>query len=188
MRGGLGLPAVVSCAPRLAILTLVLAASWTVATSAGAVTGTPETRGRGITETVLDMLARDHVAAAPEPAESNASEPFSPQTAGTSFKAIGLSESTFIPPSPSGDVGPTQVLVHTNGRVRVFSKVGAPGSLNVTALSFWASVTNGSQPVFPQVRYDRLSGRWILMAVNSVKPNNRVMIAVQTTPGTITAT
>jgi hypothetical protein len=189
-RGGLGFPALARCARRVGLPCLL---AFAIVPAAGAatsstITGTPTTGARGVTETVLDMLVRDRVAPLPETAEPSAlSEPFAPQTAGASFKAIGLSESTFVPPSPSGDVGTTQVLVHANGRVRVFSKAGAPGSLNVTALTFWSSVANGSQPVFPQVRYDRLSGRWILVAVNSTKPNNRVMIAVQTTPGTITA-
>ncbi len=181
-------------------------------------TGTPQTVAAGITETVDQIMARSASEAAPAGVESIASpdaplvkkldaaaasrsqwpttisggrtgDPGSaPQTAGTNFKAIGLSESGFIPPDVAGDVGPTQILVHVNGRVRVFSKNGASGALNTTASAFWSSVANGSQPVYPQVRYDRLSGRWILLAVNSAKPNNRVMIAVQTTPGTITAT
>jgi len=173
---------------RILVLGVVLASSPFAAAAPEVNVGTPEAGARGIMETVEQIAARDGSRfqeetsiAAEEPT------PALPESAGTSFKAIGLSESGFIPPNTAGDVGATQILVATNGRVRVFAKTGAPGALNVTALSFWASVTNGSQPVFPQVRYDRLSGRWILLAVNSVKPNNRVMIAVQTTPGTITA-
>jgi hypothetical protein len=176
---------------------------------ASAIVGTPESGAAGIVESVDDIMARDQLspdtvkteslprlesnraktsasAAGAQTAQAAIGPPAAPETVGTNFKAIGYSESGFIPPDTAGDVGPTQILVEVNGRIRAFAKTGAPAALSSTALSFWASVANGSQPIFPQIRYDRLSGRWILMAVNSAKPNNRIMIAVQTTPGTIT--
>ncbi len=151
-----------------------------------ALVGTPAIGSPGITETVDELMARDGAAAAKPPTETATPPQTDASTSGTSFRALGSPESGFVPPDTAGDVGPTQILVHVNGRVAVFSKSGVLGALNVTAASFWSSVADGSEPVLPQVRYDRLSGRWILMAVNSASTKNRVLIAVQTNPGEIT--
>jgi hypothetical protein len=106
--------------------------------------------------------------------------PYLPQTVGTSFKGIGLSESGFIPPDSMGDIGPTQILMHVNGRIKVFDKTGAVGPLNATDSAFWASVTNGISD--PQVRYDRLSGRWFLLAISLESSNNKIVLAVSSGP------
>ncbi len=123
--------------------------------------------------------------------EPSLDEILSPQVVGTSFRAVNIAESSAIPPDSMGDVGPTQILVHVNGRIKVFDKAGTLGALNALDTTFWNSVRNARPVTDPQIRYDRLSGRWILTAVNipaGTGANNRVMIAVQTTPGTITAT
>jgi hypothetical protein len=104
------------------------------------------------------------------------------------FKGVGLSESGFIPPDSMGDVGPTQILMHENGRIKVFDKTGALGTLNVSDATFWASVRGASQPSDPEVRYDRLTGRWIVLAVNTAASNNRVMLAWTAPNATITST
>ena len=56
------------------------------------------------------------------PAAPQAMGPRNPQTVGTTFKGVGLSESGYIPPDSMGDVGPTQILMHVNGRIKVFDK------------------------------------------------------------------
>jgi hypothetical protein len=105
--------------------------------------------------------------------------PDSSLTAGTSFLGAQVSESGFVPPDSMGSVGPSQALVSVNGRIRVFDKqTGNMGGLDVTDSVFWASVRNGTQPTDPGVEYDRLSGRWIVTAVNEESTNNRVMVAV----------
>ena len=81
-----------------------------------------------------------------------------------------------------GSVGPGQVLVAVNGRIKVFNKAGTLGALNVSDLTFWSSVRNGQDVTDPQVEYDRLSGRWIVSAVNLARKNNRIMIAVSSGP------
>jgi hypothetical protein len=107
------------------------------------------------------------------------SEPLFPQTVGTSFLGAQVSESGFIPPDSMGAVGPTQVLVIVNGRIKVFDKAGVLGALNATTDSFFASVRNGSSMSDPHVRYDRLSGRWFLSMINvSTAPPNRICLAV----------
>ena len=112
--------------------------------------------------------------------------------AGTSFRGAHLvGDSTFRPPDSMGAVGPTQILVTVNGRIRVFDKDGTPGPLDVTDSNFWSSVRGGLDVTDPQVEYDRLSQRWILSQINfdPTNPsmvNNRIMIAVSSGP-TITS-
>jgi hypothetical protein len=111
-------------------------------------------------------------------------EPNLPQTVGTSFKGVGISESGFIPPDSMGDVGPTQVLMEVNGRIKVFSKTGTVGGLNASDASFWSSVASGVSD--PQVRYDRLSGRWFVLGITLESSNNKIVLAVSSGP-TITS-
>ncbi|MBI3834345.1 MAG: hypothetical protein HY287_08460 [Planctomycetes bacterium] len=116
----------------------------------------------------------------------NPPSPYLPQTLGTSFKAVGIADAPFIPPDSMGTVGPTQIVVHTNGRIRTFTKAGtADGALDTTDVTFWASVAPGvpvgTNPGItdPEVRYDRLSGRWILLAVTYAETvGNKTVIAV----------
>jgi hypothetical protein len=104
--------------------------------------------------------------------------PSAPFPASTSFLGAQLSESGFIPPDSMGSVGPNQVLVAVNGRIKVFGKGGALGALNVTDSTFWSSVRDGQAVTDPQVEYDRISRRWFVSAVNLARTNNRIMIAV----------
>src|SRR5262245_32495098 len=114
-------------------------------------------------------------------------EPALPQTIGTSFKAVTYSEGFNYPPDNGGDVGPTQILVHVNGRIKVFDKTGTPGALDAASTTFWASVAGPNFVADPQVRYDRLSGRWFVLTADFGVANNRIMIAVSSGP-TITGT
>ncbi len=103
-------------------------------------------------------------------------------SAGTSFLGAQLSQSNFVPPDSMGAVGPSQVLVSVNGRIRVYDKQGNLGGLNLSDSAFWAPVRNGAEPTDPGVEYDRLSQRWIVSAVNVEAANNRVMLAVSNGP------
>jgi hypothetical protein len=111
-------------------------------------------------------------------------EPLAPQAPGVSFKAVGTvgGESPYIPPDSMGDVGPTQVLVHVNGRIKVFDKTGVLGPLNADDVTFWSSVAAGQGTSDPEVRYDRLSGRWFVGIINVAATNNLVLLAVSSGP------
>lgn len=103
--------------------------------------------------------------------------PLNPQPVGTSFAGPGLSDTPgFVPPDSMGDVGPTQILVVVNGRIRVYDKSGTLGALNTTTDSFFASVRT-STVADPFVRYDRTSGRWFVSMIDVSTPN-RVLLAV----------
>src|SRR5262245_58043294 len=101
---------------------------------------------------------------------------------GTDFKAVTYDEAPhYLPPDTIGAIGPTQILVVVNARVRVFSRDGRIGPLDVSLNSFFASVIGGVTAWDPQVRYDRLSGRWFLTALNDGLPNY-ILIAVSSGP------
>jgi hypothetical protein len=108
-------------------------------------------------------------------------------TPSTSFIGVQSNQSGFIPPDSMGAVGPSQVVVFVNGRIRVFDKQGTPAGLNVSDSAFWAPVRNGSEPTDPGVEFDRLSQRWIVSGINTEDSNNRIMLAVSDGP-TITST
>jgi hypothetical protein len=177
--------------------------------------GVPWRGSPGITESVAQIMARDRRTARtrpqkvveeppplrpalervpgpaspdPAPAGSLDSAAAVPPTPGVSFLAVTLGEADVVPPDTMGSVGPDQILVHTNGRVKLFDKTGTPAPsgtpLDVTDDAFWASVRNGFPVSDPHVEYDRLSGRWFLTIINIplVMGNpmgpNRILIAV----------
>ncbi len=121
-------------------------------------------------------------ASTPQASTSNRlpSAPNNPQPVGTSFLGAQLSESVLIPPDSMGAVGPTQVLVVVNGRIKVFDKSGALGGLNADLTNFFATQLSPSATLAfdPQASYDRLSGRWFVTALDDLNVNNRVLIAV----------
>src|ERR1051325_4648922 len=85
-----------------------------------------------------------------------------------------------------GDVGPDQIVVCVNGRIRSYTKAGvADGALNATTDNFFASVLGGSSTSDPRVRFDRLSRRWFITMI-TVNTPNFVLIAVSSGP-TITS-
>jgi hypothetical protein len=114
------------------------------------------------------------------------------QTLGTNFTAATLADTHSFPPDSMGAVGPRQFVVFVNGRIRTFDKTAgvADGVLDANPNGFFSSVlTPETAPASnrtgdPQIRYDRLSGRWILtitdIPVNSsgTRDPNRILIAV----------
>ncbi|MBX3299318.1 MAG: carboxypeptidase regulatory-like domain-containing protein [Acidobacteria bacterium] len=101
--------------------------------------------------------------------------PLAPQTIGTNFTAATLADTGSFPPDSMGTVGPSQVVAFVNGRLRSFNKNtgSADGVLNFNPDVFFAPVMTpiGGTVVAnfttdPMIRYDRLSGRWILSIID----------------------
>ena len=128
------------------------------------------------------------------PKSGSGATPYSPQTPGISFDgATGPTETGAFPPDVMGEAGPTQFVVFINGRLRTFSKSTgiADGVLNINPDVFFSSVTTppGANEVTftsdPNVRYDRMSGRWFLTIIDvilnsvtgSITRANRILIA-----------
>ena len=120
------------------------------------------------------------------------SGPYTAQTVGTTFDGVtGPTETGAFPPDSMGAVGPSQFFIFVNGRLKTFNKATgvADGVINADPDVFFFSVLTSAPVNFtsdPQIRYDRLSGRWILSIIDvpssssssiGDKPN-RVLIAV----------
>lgn len=105
-----------------------------------------------------------------------------PQTQALAFTGATLfgAHPTFsFPADAMGAVGPTQYVVFVNGRIASYDKATglADGVLNADPDVFFAGINNGSTTTDPRVRYDRLSGRWFLVIINTSTPN-WVLLAV----------
>ena len=120
---------------------------------------------------------------------------FAPQTVTTNFNAVTApAETSKYPPDTMGAVGPAQFFLFINGRLKTFNKTTgvADSVINADPDVFFNSVMSpppGGGINFtsdPQVRYDRLTGRWILTIVDLPSTSaasiadrpNRVLIAV----------
>jgi hypothetical protein len=101
-----------------------------------------------------------------------------PVTLLQSFTGLTLTETGSLPPDPSGAAGPSQFILAANGRIRSFSKAtGAPdGVLNLATNTFFSPVRNGAVTFSPKVKYDRLAGRWFIIAATDALPG-RIVIA-----------
>ena len=107
--------------------------------------------------------------------------PLVPQIVGSSFLGAQISDTVgYIPPDSMGTVGPSQVLVIVNGRIKVFSKTGTLGPLNADTDTFFSSVSTAGTSD-PHVRYDRLSQRWFITMID-VASDNKILIAVSSGP------
>lgn len=98
-----------------------------------------------------------------------------PQTAGTNFTGPTLTDTGAFPPDTMGAVGTSQFVAFVNGRLRSYNKTtgAADGVLNADPDVFFASVMTpvGGSIVLnftsdPNVRYDRLTGRWFLSIID----------------------
>jgi hypothetical protein len=107
----------------------------------------------------------------------------------TKFTGATFQDSGFVPPDSDGTIGPTQFLVAVNGRIRVLSKAGVVGALDEDLSSFFSTVISANSfATDPRVRYDPLSGKWFVAAVDvnfNTEVDNRWMLAVSDS-GTIT--
>jgi hypothetical protein len=133
------------------------------------------------------IATRAHLATAPGATDAAASPnaaplPYAPQTLGVSFLAATSNETNAFPPDTMGAAGPSQFLLGVNGRIRTFVKStgNADGVLDADTDTFFDSVRNGQPTAYPRVRFDRISGRWIVTVMNfNVTPaSNRILIAV----------
>src|SRR6266576_2018839 len=120
-----------------------------------------------------------------------AAGPYTAQTVGFSFIGGHLYDTNAFPPDSMGAVGPSQFFVFVNGLLRTFNKTNgvADGVINADPDTFFRSVMTTGFVNFtsdPQIRYDRLTKRWILAIIDvpsssfssiGDKPN-RVLIAV----------
>ncbi len=116
----------------------------------------------------------------------------------SNFLSIDFYENpTGWPPDPNGAAGSSQVIVASNNGLKVFDKrtvtdpplvtprgysgVRAPGDLFITLEEFFSAVLPDTSSISdPHIRYDRLSKRWYVVAieVNPLFENNDIYLAV----------
>jgi hypothetical protein len=92
------------------------------------------------------------------------------------FDGPNSTESPYTPPDTNGAVGPNQIMMPANGRIKIFSKTGTLVA-SFTDSSLWTSVTS-SGVSDPHVRYDRTSGRWFITEIDVAATSNKILVAV----------
>jgi hypothetical protein len=129
--------------------------------------------------------AREAVEAAAVGGELDVSEP---ATFLQGYVGATLGETGSLPPDPSGAAGPAQFILAANGRIRSFAKATAALDqvLNLSTNAFFSPVRNGANTFGPKIKYDRLAGRWFIIAATDAIPG-RIVIA-SSNASTITAT
>jgi hypothetical protein len=113
-----------------------------------------------------------------------------------SYANVAGRESPYTPPDNCGDVGFTQVVATANCRMKAFPKPSVTGTaattptgsstttlppdLNVDLNSFFANSSLGISGISdPHVRFDRLTGRWFIVAIDiNHNTNNYCCIGV----------
>ena len=123
--------------------------------------------------------AEDRLGVSSESSMQSTAGPQTPSTTFTGATLFGVHPTFSFPADVMGDVGPTQYIVFVNGRIASFDKTtgGADGVLDIDPDVFFGGINNGSSTSDPRIRYDRLSGRWFLVIINTSTPN-WVLIAV----------
>ena len=112
-----------------------------------------------------------------------------------SYASVAGRESPYTPPDNNGDVGTTQIIATANCRMKVFNKPAAGAALttgtgsgtttlssvlNVDLNTFFANPSLGISSISdPHVRFDRLTRRWFVVAIEvNHRTNNYCCIAV----------
>lgn len=102
----------------------------------------------------------------------------------SNFDNIDLYNVLFIPPDPTGDVGPNEYVQAVNAAIRVFDKNGSAltppfkFSSLLAPLGTPCSTRNDGDPT---VVYDPLADRWVISQFCTAFPPFRQMIAVSAT-------
>jgi hypothetical protein len=116
-----------------------------------------------------------------------------PQIVSTTFDAATGDPNTGpFPPDTMGAIGPTQFFLFINGKLKTFSKAtgSADAIIDANPDVFFSSVMTpavaANSTSNPQIRYDRLTSRWILTIIDTPGSSagtmgdtpNRILIAV----------
>ena len=92
------------------------------------------------------------------------------------FDGANINETGFVPPDPTGAVGPNHYVHSVNSIVKVFDKQGNLVSGPTTLGAFLGNGTNAGDPI---VMYDQLADRWFVSQFGTA--NNSLVLGVSTT-------
>lgn len=119
------------------------------------------------------------------------------QTIHSNFLGITLSEGGFIPPDSNGDVSSTQVCITSNTWIKFYNRntvcdaaqtTAATGTTPLASPVFQSNLSTFFSSVAPtgisdtHVRYDRLTNRWFIVAIDVASASNRCVIAMSSGP------
>jgi GEVED domain len=94
------------------------------------------------------------------------------------FIGASQNESGFLPPDPTGAVGPNHYVHSVNSLVKIFSKTGALLVGPVSLSNFLGIASNNGDPV---VLYDQLADRWFVSEFGNLGANLGLAIGVSET-------
>ncbi|MBX9830500.1 hypothetical protein K2X40_00940 [Candidatus Babeliales bacterium] len=105
----------------------------------------------------------------------------SPQLFGLNFDVDSLDQVNTFPPDCTGVAGLDQFVIFGNNIIKSFNKSTgqADGGIDTNPSAFFSDLT--SNPISgPRIRYDRVTGRWILLAIDydNSYDNNKILLAV----------
>jgi hypothetical protein len=94
------------------------------------------------------------------------------------FIGASQSESGFLPPDPTGAVGPNHYVHSVNSLVKIFSKTGTLLVGPVSLASFLGIGSNNGDPI---VLYDQLAERWFVSEFGNLGANLGLAVGVSET-------
>lgn len=110
-------------------------------------------------------------------------------TVGANFEGGNSTQGPSVtPPDTMGEVGPANVVVPLNNQIRIYNRTGTLISATNTDVFFSSVITPGSFTSDPRVRFDRLTNRWFLCAIDVASPRNRILLAVSNSDTLSTST
>lgn len=92
------------------------------------------------------------------------------------FIGVSQNESGFLPPDPTGAVGPNHYVHSVNSLVKIFDKTGTLVSGPTSLANFLGNGSNSGDPI---VLYDQLADRWVVSEFGSA--SNSLSIGVSET-------
>ena len=103
----------------------------------------------------------------------------------TSFTATTSASNGSYPPDTNFAIGPTQIGVAINGRIKFFTKAGVASGLDSDIdIMFNPVRVAGDYCTDPRIRFDKHTNKWYVIIINvtTTQTNNRVMLAVSSGP------
>jgi len=94
------------------------------------------------------------------------------------FEGLAINQGQgFVPPDPSGAVGPNHYVQAVNSVIRIFDKTGTPLTAPVALGTFLGTSSNSGDPI---IMYDQLADRFFVSEFGAA--NNSLILGVSTTP------
>ncbi len=94
------------------------------------------------------------------------------------FVGVSQNESNYLPPDPTGAVGPNHYVHSVNSLVKIFNKTGQLLAGPISLSAFLGISSNNGDPI---VLYDQLADRWVVSEFGSLGANLGLAIGVSVT-------